>query len=227
MEPNHSESFEREIKAKMSAREIQPNPHAWDRLDAMLNRAEEEKKPRANRLGWLYMAAAILTMALIASIYFTQITEVTPQINNVVSAPEAVEKTTSPSVDKLAAPVYKAPSQIVDEQRPQSQFANVSQPESAVETPSGPIAERLSSVSSETPYNVKNPGKTLHVNVDELLASVDKKETTTQGIVKIEPGSLLSQVDGELELSFRERVIKSVEKNYKNVKVALSNRNQE
>jgi len=37
----------------------------------------------------------------------------------------------------------------------------------------------------------------------------------------------LSQVDGELELSFREKVIAKVNKNYQTVKVALANRNNQ
>lgn len=45
--------------------------------------------------------------------------------------------------------------------------------------------------------------------------------------VKINANDLLSQVDGELELSFREKVINKVNKNYQTVKVALANRNVE
>ncbi len=43
--------------------------------------------------------------------------------------------------------------------------------------------------------------------------------------VTVSANSLLSQVDGELELTFREKVFKTVSKNYKEVKVAVTNRN--
>ena len=65
---------------------------------------------------------------------------------------------------------------------------------------------------------------------EQLLASLDKtaKQSSEKNtVVKVNPKSLLSQVDGELELTFREKVINKIAKNYKEVKVALANRNNE
>jgi hypothetical protein len=63
---------------------------------------------------------------------------------------------------------------------------------------------------------------------EQLLASLDKmaKQSTNQkSTVKVDAKSLLSQVDGEVEYTFREKVINKISKNYKEVKVALANRN--
>jgi hypothetical protein len=60
----------------------------------------------------------------------------------------------------------------------------------------------------------------------EQLASTDPKMQSPKG-VKVDPKSLLSQVDGELDLTFREKTIKSISKKYKDVKVALANRNNQ
>ncbi|UPT71649.1 MAG: hypothetical protein M0D53_04690 [Flavobacterium sp. JAD_PAG50586_2] len=63
-----------------------------------------------------------------------------------------------------------------------------------------------------------------------LLAGLDKtasQSTNKKSGVKVDAKSLLSQVDGELEMTFREKVISKVNKNYKEVKVALANRNNE
>jgi hypothetical protein len=65
---------------------------------------------------------------------------------------------------------------------------------------------------------------------EQLLAGLDNvvKQTVTQkSIVKVDAKSLLSQVDGEVEYTFREKVINRISKNYKEVKVALANRNNE
>ncbi|MGC4040454.1 MAG: hypothetical protein QM710_06635 [Flavobacterium sp.] len=65
---------------------------------------------------------------------------------------------------------------------------------------------------------------------EELLAGLDnaaKQSSNRQTAVKVDARSLLSQVDGELEMTFREKVINKVSKNYKEVKVALANRNHE
>ena len=66
-------------------------------------------------------------------------------------------------------------------------------------------------------------------SVDEMIVAVQAtpKAAASKTAIKVNPNTLLSQVDGELELSFREKVINKVNKNYQTVKVALVNRNQE
>src|SRR6218665_1367408 len=71
---------------------------------------------------------------------------------------------------------------------------------------------------------------TLSKSDEDLLASLDKvvkKSSNQKTSVKVDAKSLLSQVDGEVEYTFREKVLNKVSKNYKEVKVALSNRNNE
>ncbi len=66
--------------------------------------------------------------------------------------------------------------------------------------------------------------KSTDTNQNTLAVTETKKPDNTSK-VKINANSLLSEVDGELELTFREKVFKKVNKNYKEVKVALANRN--
>jgi hypothetical protein len=80
-------------------------------------------------------------------------------------------------------------------------------------------------------------GKEIIVNADkgaqsdeQLLARLDntaKQSANKKSTVKVDARSLLSQVDGEVEYTFREKVINKISKNYKEVKVALANRNNE
>ena len=71
--------------------------------------------------------------------------------------------------------------------------------------------------------------KDINIKSDEnLLADLDKssKQATNQKLaVKVDAKSLLSQVDGEMEYTFREKVLNKMNKNYKEIKVALANRN--
>jgi hypothetical protein len=65
---------------------------------------------------------------------------------------------------------------------------------------------------------------------ESLLADLDhkvKESTNKTAIVKVDAKSLLSQVDGEVEYSFREKMLQKINKNYQEVKVALANRNNE
>ena len=75
----------------------------------------------------------------------------------------------------------------------------------------------------------ENQKKVNYIDVDELLASVEKdrkKETKiNKSSIKVDAKSMLSEVDTELDLSFRQRVLNTVNKNYKSVKEAVVNRN--
>ncbi len=65
---------------------------------------------------------------------------------------------------------------------------------------------------------------------ESLLADLDhkvKESTNKTSTVKVDAKSLLSQVDGEVEYSFREKMFQKINKNYQEVKVALANRNNE
>ena len=65
---------------------------------------------------------------------------------------------------------------------------------------------------------------------EELLAGLEnfaKQSVNKKSNVKVDAKNLLSQVDGELEQTFRQKIINRIGKNYQEVKVALANRNQE
>lgn len=71
---------------------------------------------------------------------------------------------------------------------------------------------------------------TLSKSDEDLLASLDKvgkRSANQKSSVKVDAKSLLSQVDGEVEYTFREKMLNKISKNYKEVKVALANRNNE
>ena len=61
-------------------------------------------------------------------------------------------------------------------------------------------------------------------NIDEILALV-KPKVTSKTSLKVNPASLLSQVDIEVTTEFRENVFAKVSKNFQTVKVALAYRN--
>jgi len=65
---------------------------------------------------------------------------------------------------------------------------------------------------------------------NNLLVSLDntaKQLANKKATIKVDAKSLLSQVDGEVEYTFREKVFTKINKNYQEIKVALVNRNKE
>jgi len=59
------------------------------------------------------------------------------------------------------------------------------------------------------------------------LDNTAKQLANKKATIKVDAKSLLSQVDGEVEYTFREKVFTKINKNYQEIKVALVNRNKE
>ena len=239
MEPN---KLEKEFREKLNAREINPSDKAWDRLDAMLNVAEEAKPKR--KYTWMYVAAGFIGFLLVGTVYLSQKEISNNDLNNTVVTKEEQPidsiTTINSNHDKIIlkslnteAVVLKETEKVFEEKKEKYNKANHNQ-----------VAE-YSIIKESNKENWKNNQKTeskinqtviadnsKNATVDQLLISAEKTLAMDKGVqqknkVKINANDLLSQVDGELELSFREKIINKVNKNYQTVKVALANRNVE
>jgi hypothetical protein len=238
MEPN---KLEIDFRQKLNSRTLTPSDNSWDRLDAMLTIAEQKKPKRKNL--WLYIAASFIGLFLIGTLMYNSSQTIleTPKVvleNN--KTPKNTVKSNQVEVVVLDSVTNKK--QIVSQslnyiQSVQKNNTRVSvikiNPNQVVENTtkneqeSNPIIPVQATQESKSQKTIPS-----YVNVDELLASVEKtskieKKTIQNQVVKVDAKSLLSQVDGELELTFREKVIQKVSKNYQTVKVALGNRNNQ
>lgn len=238
MEPNN---FEKDFREKLNQRKIEPSEKAWDRLDAMLSVAEETKKPAKNRK-WLYIAASIVGFLLVGTFFFNQKKDSIETFKTVVIE-ENIKK------DSIAKPVLNKVESVQTEtviaeksqaetltQKANKQENNFNQtPNKTIKNESNQLAESSVIIKnnqekqSNTNQTIiaENPKKE---NVEQLLETAEKnvaQSPVKKSKIKINAADLLNQVDGELELSFREKVITKVNKNYHEVKVALANRNKQ
>ena len=234
MEPN---KLENQFKEKLNLREIKPTKMAWDRLDAMLT-VEEEKKPKRN-YDWMYIAASIIGFIFIGILFFSQTEElVDVKRNEVVLDNKEITKPSENAIQKQTetnlSPSISS-SNIVEVSELKKVKSN-SKETKIINSKQNQVAQNLISKTQNPTlitHNQKseqlNPLNQNTVKVDELLTVVENpsKNEIQKSSVKVDANNLLSQVDGELELSFREKVINTIGKNYKTVKVALANRNQE
>jgi len=231
--------IEKQIKEKLATREFTPSPASWDRLDAMLTVTE---KPKRN-FKWVYFAASVLGFLLISSLYFNQNQkEIAIRKNDiVVNEPKIVLKkkfdsTALYSSKKLISKSLVLESHEVEKTSNESNNSYVSVKTvnllthlEETQEQQIPIINQIINQKAEQQVVLR---KSKYVNVDELLASVDplskkKNSSILQSNVVVNSNELLSQVDGELELSFREKALKVVNQKIKTATVALSNRNSE
>jgi hypothetical protein len=245
--------LENQIKEKLDSREIQPSAQAWDRLDAMLSVNEEKKTKRS--FGWLYIAASITVLLLAGMFFFSQESTKTDPQNNVVET-EVKKDVQKEAYQSDPADTRKNQQNQVavstEIQNPKSHKTSPNKEAVSIinqnKSSNNPLINRekqiefqnssdvaikdLPQIETRKEIIVYNPkeNKSTAPTDEQLLAGLDKKakeSTNSKSALKVDARSLLSQVDGELEMTFREKVISKVAKNYKEVKVALANRNNE
>jgi hypothetical protein len=248
MEPNN---IENQIREKLNSREIQPSEMSWDRLDAMLSVAEEKKTKRFPFLSFQFIgiAVSILVFLSVGLFFINQKEEVSGTDNQIVTKEVENNKEQNDSVitkqkftneivtqqqEQVAVTINNKP-QIINKKSSESFNQNnqktgvnpIINKEKEIEYQATEVIAQKDMPRIISQEKIEMPKK-VAVNVDDLLASVEKtskKEVNAK--VKVNANSLLSQVDGELEQTFRQKVINRIGKNYQEVKEALANRNQE
>jgi hypothetical protein len=228
--------IEKQFEEKLSAREIAPSVGAWDRLDAMLTVAEE--KPKRN-FKWMYVAASVLGFLLMSALFFNQNKEsaVVPNdtivVNESKSIPETTESSAKINLEKNTETVKVVKQQLASKEvKKESDSNSVSTNNGIQVAQKEEIQEQQIPIINQKAEQEIVLRKSKYVNIDELLVSVDqaspkKNSSVVKSTVKVNSNELLSQVDGELELSFREKTLKVVNQKIKTATVALSNRNSE
>lgn len=227
MEQNN---IENQFKEKLSKREIKPSAISWDRLDAMLALAE---KPKRN-YKWMYFAASFLGFILIATVFLSQTEEaIDAQHQPVVIEQNAIQnqkdvlENNVKIQNKTAVEAVVTPEVAVIYEKISRKKSVKTTQKSAAELPRISALAAMEKNNKATSICRKSE---IRVDANALLASIEKTEIVeavakNTVAIKVNTGDLLSHVDNELELSFREKVIKSVNKKYKEVKVAVINRN--
>ncbi|WP_369752523.1 hypothetical protein AB3G34_11575 [Flavobacterium sp. WC2409] len=230
MEPNKLDSI---IKEKLEARKIQPSAQAWDRLDAMLTATEKPKRS----FTWMYIAASFIGFLIVGTIFFNGfgakiISTTTPVVleqkldRNTIEEQKVNIKDTTTSISTKSLirrkevvaennNLNRKPTQLVNKNKEVSVINQNKSENNQNNVPVPLVAEKASNNAINT-----------------LLGSIESKMVKENQIgqkqsVSVNSNNLLSQVDNELEPSFREKVIVKINKNYQTVKVALANRNLE
>jgi len=222
MEPN---KLENEFRDKLEQRRIQPSEMAWDRLDAMLSVAEN-KKPKKNR-AWMYMAAALLVFLLVGILFLSQ----EKQNGDVENTNNGVVKTEKEDGETVPNPNAQVTTEEAVVMQPNPSTVTVKKGNSTIQKiqqnnnkVNNAVADNESVASKDT----KEAQNIVPVNTNvNLLASATNEAPKKRPSITVDPNSLLSSVEGELNESYRSRAFQGVVKSFNTVKVAVANRNYE
>lgn len=223
MEPN---KYDKDFRNKLTSREITPSADSWSKLDTLLGATPVKKgKPMI----WLYIAASIIGFLFVGNLYLAQLSDASdgvrvvdqenpaiispleiPQEPNVIGSEKIVEAKSQQQIAKKK----ESPSSIE-----KVLISNQSKSKSIIDKEIASL-----NIPSDSQIAIKNSAN--DDNLDKLLADASLSQKPNSAL-KVSAKSLLTQVDGEIELTFREKMIRSVSKNYQEIKVAVSNRNLE
>lgn len=234
--------LETQIKEQLNSREIKPSEMAWNRLDAMLSVAEEKKTKRS--FGWLYIAASILVLVSAGMFFFNQKEIIVKSEDSIVVNENTNKKSENDSVIKKQNFINNSS----NKQEATAVINTIKNQQTIITTSNQKSSKSFNSINQKTRVNtIKNPLNKVQnkeviaqkeqpklelqktdiiSNPNQEIASI-QKATPTDTKIKVNANSLLSQVDGELNQTFRDKVINKINKNYQEVKVALATRNQE
>ena len=254
MEPN---KIEKQFREKLNAREIQPSAQAWDRLDAMLSVAEEKKTRNpfgflfiaASILVFATLGLFFFNQNGIDGNTINTVVDSETKIDSVQNKTESLQSPIVESQKQNEVVATSAVKQTNDNQQPITKNQGVSINNQST-THQNPIINREKPIEFQNPSDIAikdlpkvQDKKDIYIKVDNtkkyftspnrdelLLAELDKvskQATESKSNIKVDAKSLLSQVDGEVEYSFREKMLQKINKNYQEVKVALAKRNNE
>lgn len=245
MEPNN---FERQIKERLDAREIQPSEMAWSKLDAMLTVASpsfsEQPKPK-NKFPWMYLAASFVGVLLLSTLFFSNNNnDVIPSKTTVVGVenrtPNENEKAQSSSVsskEEVAVQSTSTKGMHAIKQNVGLKSLAILQSNSVSENE---IAQNKTTENKEaTPITAIEDvqKRTISLSAARLLAEVTNENFQSEANLKsnnrsaksivVQPDQLLSKAESELNQTFKESAINKFNKNFNAIRTVLVNRNYE
>ena len=229
-------SFENQIKEKLENRSITPSNQAWSRLNEMLPVSDEPKR----NFKWMFLAASFIGFISVAIFFQRQPNELVgadkPKIpiENIIAprTENTISKSGSLGIisDKVnpEKEIVKVESKINQKKNNQAIISE----NNGVEINSKTNLDDGISNGTQKPINFKEQTQISFQliahesnSLDQIVPKNELDDTSNQ--IRVNANSLLSQVENELNLTFRQKVIIKIAKNYKATKEILVARNQE
>lgn len=228
MKPN---KLDNQIREKLNSREIQPSAQAWDRLDAMLT-VSEEKKPKKG-YGWFFVAASTILFFGLGFFLFNsnETTEINNSVPVVTTSSKAIDSVETNKTNEISVENVK-PVLVQNEENISKKEKRNIKPVETLDL----IKEKNIFQENPTP-NTQHPSSNSYkyVSPENLLAEVQTgekvitsdKKISPKTKMKVDPNSLLTNVEKELDENYRETTLDKLNRKFQDAKSALANRNYE
>ena len=237
--------LETQIKEKLNSREIKPTEMAWDRLDAMLSVAEGKKAKRSPFLSFRFIGiAASILVFLSVGIYFFNQNDIEINTENSVVVKDNVNGNINENNNEIKSTIINQQEEQValnpqptthNPQQSSKSFNPINQkttinPNQENQNNNQEVIAQNTIPTKNVVTKIEEKQVQVKPQVDDIdallaLASKSNQNQKSDSKIKISSSALLAQVDGEVDMTFREKVMKKVTKNYEEIKVAVTTRN--
>lgn len=248
MEPD---KFEKHIKSKLAEREIMPSEDAWKKISSQLN--THTKKPDQNYF-WYGVAASVMVIIALSIFYMNSDRVVNLETDIIVETPAEIVPKESTGKDLkllqkadsnavvMEQKIEKEVQRVEKETTTKNSFLAESQKqEVTVASRKEEISDNLqTTVVLESVINIKVAEVVAQVNALELSSEVTDAEVDSlllnaqQDILReklfnpdktVDAMALLTQVEDELDQSFRDQIFQSLKAGFLKVRTAVADRN--
>lgn len=247
MAPN---KFEKHIKKQLQQREIQPSASAWDALSEKL----DETTPKTKKKGYLWygIAASIIGILILSVVYFNRGDSTSQEVQVVNIEEEVIEVGTKQKIEienvdvvendkKKGAPTIEIQTGLegqTDELNNRIAWVNTNV------TVNEPDTEKVKNENDFKDEIINN-------KILEVVATVDSLEMNTNALTDAEVNellrnaqeeilrdrlfdkngsvdamALLTEVEDELDQSFRDQIFESLKTGFLKVRTAVADRNK-
>lgn len=246
--------FEENIKNKLEKRTIEPSNLAWNKLSEKLD-AQEDGKPNSKIVWWLGIAASLVGVFFVTSLFFNK-GEKETVMPIIVDSPikDSIKQQEETPIINAVVENEEISEEEVNKLKKESEINTIKQ-----EAVRKPLTKRNKRFTPKTEVVVNNvfeeeiikkedlnnannevvmaqiqeleKDKTLvsDAEIESLLQGAQKdlavKGIKTESTKTVDANSLLQDVETDLEKSFRDKVFSSILSGYNTVKTAVVERN--
>lgn len=240
--------FENHIKDTLKGTEIKPSEAAWDKIKGQIN---NEHKPKRSGYFQYGIAAGFIGILILSVIYFTaddrplnqEMKVAKPSISFVDKEKEELTQAPAPEEESLITVVedlYKTDEEksvtlpkkesnkelVISEvtklpNSEESQNISLEDSNELIDTKITEVLERVTALE-------ENNKELTDLEVDSLLRLAQQEILTQKLLIsdkKVNPTTLLSQVEEELDQSFRDQIFEKLKSGYYKVRTAVAVRN--
>lgn len=229
-------NWDNHIKESLEKRQLQPSSEAWSSLESRLE--SQEKKRSNKRFWWIGMAASIVGIVFVSSLFFNKNEQSTNSVADTPKTKIEVENDAQPlngnieniepikELSKKSQPMISNENQnnkgivetkTIELESPEQELVNSFEDKKLKE-----VVAQIQELNNANVVVTEDEIEALLKQAEKDIFKEKLKGTNTK---MVDADALLQDVEADLQQSFRAKVFEALKTSYETVKTAVAERN--